>query len=166
MLTLKSISAVVLAVLTFGGCSSDDVAGAQTPFALSGAGGFVALSVQDLAASEQWYTQKLGMTVKLRFPKQNGVEVVVLQADRLLVELVANDAARTLPASDPASSDRVLLRGPFKAGFLVDNFESTVSTLQSRGASIAFGPCPASSSQNANVIFRDNSGNLLQLIAR
>jgi catechol 2,3-dioxygenase-like lactoylglutathione lyase family enzyme len=163
---LKSIFTSVIVTLSFTGCSSEAVVDAQTPTPIPGAGGFVALSVANLAASEQWYTQKFGMTVKLRVPKQNGVEVVVLQADRLLVELVSNDAARSLPATDPAVSDRALLHGPFKAGFLVDNFDAAVSTLQGRGASIAFGPFPASSSQNANVIFRDNSGNLLQLIAR
>jgi catechol 2,3-dioxygenase-like lactoylglutathione lyase family enzyme len=166
MSLIKSIVAVVIVSLSYSGCSSDSVVDAQTPATIPGAGGFVALSVANLAASEQWYTQKFGMTVKMRIPKQNGVEGVVLQADRLLVELIANDAARSLPANDPAASDRTLLHGPLKAGFLVDNFDAAVATLQSRGASVAFGPFPATSSQNANVIFRDNSGNLLQLIAR
>ena len=148
------------------GCSTDGPLRAQTPAAAATTGGFFALSVQDLAASEQWYTEKLGMTVKMRVPAQGGTAVTVLGAGNLLVELVSNDAARSLPSTDPAASERVLLRGPFKVGFMVDNLDAMVASLRARGADIAFGPYPASASQNANVIVRDNAGNLIQIIAR
>lgn len=47
-------------------------------------------------------------------------------------------------------------------GVIVSDFEKTLSTLKERGADIAFGPFPARPGQRANVIVRDNAGNLIQ----
>lgn len=148
-------------------CSpTESTVDAQNPQTMTGASGFFALSVADLAGSERWYAEKFGMTTLMRIPKQNGIEVAVLGSGNFLVELVANDAARNLAPGDAAANDRVLLRGPFKVGLIVDAFDAAVAALRSRGAEIAFGPFPASGSQKANVIVKDNSGNLIQVIGR
>jgi len=47
-------------------------------------------------------------------------------------------------------------------GVIASDFEKTLSTLKERGADIAFGPFPARPGQRANVIVRDNAGNLIQ----
>ena len=45
---------------------------------------------------------------------------------------------------------------------IASDFEKTLSTLKERGTDIAFGPFPARPGQRANVIVRDNAGNLIQ----
>ena len=47
---------------------------------LTATGGYFAVSVADLEASERWYEEKLGLEVTLRPPTAAGVAVVVLQA--------------------------------------------------------------------------------------
>ena len=44
-------------------------------------------------------------------------------------------------------------------------FDSVVSQLRARGVEIAFGPFPARENQRANVLIRDNAGNLIQIFA-
>jgi len=47
-----------------------------------------------------------------------------------------------------------------------DDFDGAVARLKARGVEIAFGPCPAREGQRANVLIRDNAGNLIQLFGR
>jgi len=42
-------------------------------------GSFFALSVADLKASAQWYSEKFGLKVALEVPKTNGAAVIVLE---------------------------------------------------------------------------------------
>jgi catechol 2,3-dioxygenase-like lactoylglutathione lyase family enzyme len=120
-------------------------------------GAFFALSVQNLAESVQWYSDKLGLTVTLEAHNGN-VDVTAVEGGGLLVELIHD------PAATPAGVPRPeLLHGVFKAGFLVKDFEKTVAELRTRGVDIAFGPFPAHDKQRANVIIRDNVGNLIQI---
>ena len=58
------------------------------------------------------------------------------------------------------------VHGVFKSGLIVEDFDRTVAALRSRGVEIAFGPFPKSSTQRANVIVRDNAGNLIQFFGR
>ena len=51
-----------------------------------------------------------------------------------------------------------------KAGVVVKDFDRTVGELRGRGVEIVLGPFPKSETQRANVLLRDNAGNLLQLI--
>jgi catechol 2,3-dioxygenase-like lactoylglutathione lyase family enzyme len=134
--------------------------------AFAAAGAFMAFSVADLAASTKWYAQKLGMSVVLRPPPGNGVAVVVLEGGGLIVELLHNQAAVPLRTAAPAVSHTTLVHGVFKAGVVVDDFDRTVAMLRERGVDIAIGPFPARDGQRANVIVRDNSGNLIQFFGK
>jgi len=96
------------------------------------------------------------MHVVISVPKKDGVAVSVLEGSGLIVELIQNDQAA------PAGKDRVLVHGPFKVGAIVSDFERVLAQLKARGADIAYGPYPASADQRANVIVRDNDGNLIQ----
>jgi len=120
-------------------------------------GTFFALSVANLAASTAWYRDKLGLRVVMEIPPQGGTAVTVLEGDGLIIELLQRDGAR------PPSGDVQLTHGFFKAGIVVKDLDRTLALLRGRGVEIAFGPYPASDAQRANVILRDNSGNLLQL---
>jgi catechol 2,3-dioxygenase-like lactoylglutathione lyase family enzyme len=141
-------------------------AGAQAPEhpparpVLNTAGSFFGLSVADIVASTRWYRDKLGLTVVMEVPGGNGPAVTTLEGGGLTVELVQHPAAR------PLSQDAVMVHGFFKAGVVVDDFEATLTTLRERRIEIAFGPFPARNGQRANVIVRDNAGNLIQVIGR
>jgi catechol 2,3-dioxygenase-like lactoylglutathione lyase family enzyme len=124
------------------------------PFKATGA--FFALSVADIRASAKWYSEKLGLKVVMEVPKTAGSAVIVLEGGGLIVELIQNDDA--LPMSKA--------HGLFKAGVLVEDFERTVAMLRARAVEIAYGPYPARENQRANVIIRDNSGNLIQFFGQ
>ena len=140
--------------------------GASTAPALTAAGAFIALSVPDLDASVAWYTDKLGLRVVMDPPAYQGTKVKVLEGGGLVVELLHNPAAVPLRTAAPAINHTTLVHGLFKAGFAVTDYDRALATLRERGVEIAMGPFPAQNGQRANVIIRDNAGNLLQLFAR
>jgi hypothetical protein len=59
--------------------------------------------------------------------------------------------------------DAALVQGIFKVGLEVIDFDHTLAVLRERGVIIAYGPYPASATQRANVIIKDNAGNLIQI---
>jgi catechol 2,3-dioxygenase-like lactoylglutathione lyase family enzyme len=129
----------------------------RQPGLTSARGAFFALSVSDIGASERWYTEKLGLTVFMRVPKTGQSTVVGLAGGGLIVELIQLDSAT------PAKKDAELTHGIFKVGFIVDSLDKTVALLKARHVDIVLGPFPARQNAIANVIIRDNAGNLIQL---
>jgi catechol 2,3-dioxygenase-like lactoylglutathione lyase family enzyme len=129
---------------------------------LTAKGAFLALSVPDLDASVQWYTEKLDLRVVKREPPQGGTAFALLEGNGLLVELVDRDQAVPLAVAAPRVENETLVHGVFKAGVLVADFERTVALLRERQVPFAHGPFPARPDQRANVIVRDNAGNLIQ----
>jgi len=134
--------------------------------AFTSTGAFLGLSVPDLEASVAWYTEKLGLRTVMTPPPYQGTRVVVLEGAGLIVELLHNPAAVPLSTAAPTIDHTTLVHGLFKAGFLVEDYDRALATLRQRGVEIAMGPFPARDGQRANVIIRDNAGNLLQLIDR
>jgi catechol 2,3-dioxygenase-like lactoylglutathione lyase family enzyme len=138
--------------------------GSETPF--TSAGAFLALSVSDVAASARWYREKLGLRVVLEPPRSNEATVVVLEGGGLIVELLQHRDGKALSATAPGVRENFKVHGFFKAGLIVEDFDRTVAALRSRGVEIAFGPYPKSTTQRANVIVRDNAGNLIQFFGK
>lgn len=134
------------------------------PFTTSAA--FFALSVQDLEASVRWYGEKLGLRVVMRPPPDEKARVAVLEGNGLIVELLQLADAVPLSRAAPTVTANYLVHGYFKAGIVVDDFDQTLEALRARGVEIAMGPFPARSGQRANVLVRDNSGNLIQFFGR
>lgn len=132
----------------------------------TGIGAFFALSVADRDASARWYTEKLGLRVAMSSPAANGAAATVLEGNGLIVELVQLDAAKPLATAAPGVQGPLFVHGPFKVGVIVENYQQTLELLRSRGVEIAFGPFPARNDQRANVIVRDNAGNLIQFFSR
>jgi hypothetical protein len=79
---------------------------------------------------------------------------------------VEHDAARPLSAISPGVKESRYVHGIFKAGVIVSDFEKTLALLKARNAEIAFGPYPARADQRANVMVRDNAGNLIQFFGK
>jgi hypothetical protein len=94
------------------------------------------------------------------------VAATILEGGGVIVELL--ELARAVPLSKAAPSvhEAELVHGIFKAGIIVEDFDATVAVLRSRGVEFAFGPYPAREGQRANVIVRDNTGNLIQFFGR
>jgi len=130
--------------------------------AFTATGAFIALSVADLDASVRWYSEKLGLRVVQRPPKFEQSTAVILEGGGLIVELVHRDDATSLTAVAPGVKANYLVHGIFKAGIIVDDFDKTLSMLKARGVEIAIGPFPKRGEQRANVIVRDNGGNMIQ----
>jgi catechol 2,3-dioxygenase-like lactoylglutathione lyase family enzyme len=153
-------------LLLFAGVALVRTAAAQTASAgepaFTSRGAFFALSVADLGASTRWYAEKFGLTVVMHPPKQDKAEVTVLEGGGLIVELLQRDDAMPLSRAAPSITGTYQVHGLFKAGVIVDDFDKTVAALKRRGVEIAFGPYAASATQRANVIVRDNAGNLIQ----
>jgi catechol 2,3-dioxygenase-like lactoylglutathione lyase family enzyme len=146
--------------------SAQAIAPAPAPSepAFSAKGAFFALSVADVDASVNWYSEKFGMAAVLRPPKIDGSTAVVLEGGGLIVELLQRDDAMPLTKAAPSVDRNYRVHGFFKAGVVVDDFDATVARLKARGVAIAMGPFPKTPEQRANVIVRDNSGNLIQFI--
>ncbi len=150
--------------------AADPVPPTQAPPAgqpvVTASGAFFAMSVPDVQASSRWYSEKLGLHVVMQLPKRDKVAVVVLEGGGLIVELIQDDDASPLPEAAPRVKENTLVHGIFKAGAVIADFDRTVATLRERGVEVAYGPYPAKADQRANIIIRDNAGNLIQLFGQ
>src|SRR5687768_13797475 len=128
---------------------------------------FIGLSVLDLDASTQWYSDKLGLEVTRQFARTDETRsrAALLQGGGVTVELVQHDDAVPLRTILPRPGGALYVHGIFKVGMTIDNFDETVAALRTRGVDIAFGPFPAREDQPANIMIRDNVGNYIQLFA-
>lgn len=134
------------------------VAGTAGPLA-GATGAFIALSVPDLEASARWYTERLGLRRVMTIPGAGPIAGgAALEGDGIFVELLQRTDAKPGPA--PAE----LTHGIAKAGILVADFDRTVAALKARGVIFFAGPYPARPGQRANVMFKDNAGNMLQVL--
>ena len=84
----------------------------------------------------------------------------------LSVELVQHDDAVPLGSLKTTTNGAIAVHGLFKVGVTIDDFDATLAALKSRGVEIAYGPYPKRPDQPANVIIRDNAGNLIQISGR
>jgi catechol 2,3-dioxygenase-like lactoylglutathione lyase family enzyme len=132
---------------------------AQAPV-FNATGAFFALSVPDVQASSRWYSEKLGLRVTMNIPASNSPAVIVLEGGGLIVELIQHADAKA------SGRDPVLTHGFTKAGFMVEDLDRTLVALRERSVEIAYGPFPKRADQRANVIIKDNGGNLIQLFGR
>jgi catechol 2,3-dioxygenase-like lactoylglutathione lyase family enzyme len=129
-------------------------------------GAFFALSVADMKASARWYQERFGLTAVMQSPKADGAGVTVLEGGGLIVELIDRDDAVPLRKATSGITDILKVHGIVKAGVVVDDFEKTLALLKERRVEIAFGPFPAKANQRANVIVKDNEGNLIQFFGK
>ncbi|HEX6316456.1 MAG TPA: VOC family protein [Gemmatimonadaceae bacterium] len=151
---------LLLAVVIFAlPASSLAQSASDAPFATA-QGGFFALSVRDLAASVAWYTEKLGLRSVMTVPRTGKIAgVAALEGNGLLVELLQHDDAVARNGASPE-----LTRGIAKAGVIVTDFDRAVAALRARGVEITSGPYPPRPAMRANLMFRDNEGNTIQVL--
>lgn len=116
-------------------------------------GAFLGAFVAELEPSVSWYRDKLGLEVVER----PDPAVAILEGNGLIVELIQH--------KDAKARAQGYVQGVFKAGAIVDDFDALVARFRAKKADIAYGPFPARGKQRANVIVRDNEGNLIQFFA-
>ncbi len=90
----------------------------------------------------------------------------VLQGGGLTIELIQHDDARPLREAAPDAKGALFVHGVFKVGVVVENYAEALATLRARQVEIAMGPFPARGDQPANLIIKDNAGNLIQVLAK
>ena len=134
---------------------------ATTPAFRAVEGAFFALSVQDVEASARWYAEKFGLTVVTRSSTPD-VSVALLSGNGLDIELLA--FKNSVAATDPFDPKGPRPRGIVKVGFVVTDLDRTLAALRAKGVVVVLGPFPARKDQRANVVIRDNSGNLIQIL--
>ena len=139
--------------------------GANKSAILETRGAFIGISVPDVQASANWYSEKLGLQVIFQPPPSGPSTVIVLEGGGLIVELLQDNRAVPLSQAAPSISANYLVHGVFKAGVIVKQYEKLVTALQERGIPIALGPFPETAEQPANLLIRDNAGNLIQFIS-
>ena len=129
---------------------------------LQTSGAFFAVSVADARATARWYTEKLGLSIVMDVPRQPQTKAatIVLRGGGLTVEIVQQDDAVPPQKTGPA------VHGIFKAGVVVNDFDKALGELKARKVEIAMGPWPARPDQPANVIVKDNAGNLIQIFGK
>src|SRR5688500_9422604 len=76
-------------------------------------GAFFALSVADINASADWYSEKLGLKIIMQPPKAGTTTVIVLEGGGLIVELIQQDDALPLSEAAPTINDNTLVHGIF-----------------------------------------------------
>jgi len=122
-------------------------------------GAFFALVVSDIDASEQWYREKLGLKTVLPVTRQGRFAFTTLEGHNLIVELMQDAQAVAKKEASP-------VYGMSKAGVIIEDFDKTVAFLKSRGVEIVAGPFPTRSDMRANVVVKDNAGNLIQFFGK
>jgi catechol 2,3-dioxygenase-like lactoylglutathione lyase family enzyme len=129
---------------------------------------FFALSVADAEASARWYSEKLGLMVTNRLPRndQTKSSMILVQGGGLTVELVQHDEAVPLRNFIPEPRGSLYVHGIFKVGVAVDNFDEAIAALRARGVAIPIGPFPRRPDQPANAIIQDNAGNYIQIFGK
>ena len=144
---------------------SSPQAGGNPSSIVEARGAFLGLSVPDVQASASWYSEKLGLQVIFQPPPSGPSTVIVLEGGGLIVELLQDNRAVPLSQAAPSISANYLVHGIFKAGVVVKQYDKLVTALQERGIPIALGPFPETAEQPANLLIRDNAGNLIQFIS-
>ena len=158
----RRVTAGALLWMALSGPSGTGGAARQNPAFQQVSGAFLAVSVKDLNASVSWYAAAFDLKVVMSSGEAGSAQVKVLEGNGLIVELIQLPSAVPLAKAAPAVKDKQSLHGLFKAGAIVADFDRLVATLRARRVEIAYGPFPRRDTQRANVIVRDNEGNLLQ----
>ena len=121
-----------------------------------------AISVPDIDASIAWYREMLGFEIEKRFEIPGGLaQVAMLLRGDMRIELFQPGKG------EPMSEDRrhpnrdILTHGNKHVAFAVPNARAAAEDLVARGADLVF---IGEFEFGSNAFFRDNAGNLVELV--
>lgn len=125
---------------------------------------FVGISVADLAKSDAWYRNVFGMKQVFE-TKFDGGAVSVLETDWLMIELLHQDAAKSLEQVSP-DTPNYLVHGVFKLGLFVPDLDARLAALAKHDIKPASQIYVDKVNKTRNVFIRDPDGNRWQLFER
>jgi catechol 2,3-dioxygenase-like lactoylglutathione lyase family enzyme len=163
------------AVFLAGGCvtempsderPSQTATGPSDPLTLGGTQ-FLAVSVDDLETSRQWYQSTFELRTTMdQTSADSSVHTVVMESPSLVVELSEHRAAQSLEAYAGRPTPTFLVHGFFKGALLVADLDSAVAVLQAREVD-GLSPIRADTTSASRFAFlRDPDGNFLQFLER
>ncbi|MFC4122828.1 VOC family protein [Nonomuraea zeae] len=122
----------------------------------------VGLSVtrEDLDATIEWYSGKLGFAVDQRFDSHGSTFVFIVSGD-VKIELLAGAATRQAPAGDVLTSMDPSRLHHFCLA--VDDLDMTVSRLRDLGVELIGGPMEVAAIGQRIAFVTDNLGNIIEL---
>jgi catechol 2,3-dioxygenase-like lactoylglutathione lyase family enzyme len=123
----------------------------------------LALSVADLEASARWYRELFGLATTMDVRADSNTQVRILTSEHLVVELIADKRAKPVAEHAGSQVPMTQVHGIFKAGFFVPDLDSAIAVLRERHIPVEGRWLE---SRPRNLMLRDNSGNLIQLIER
>jgi hypothetical protein len=128
---------------------------------------FLAISVADVELAARWYSRAFDLALLKDVPaKDSQAHTRLLHSPELVVELSQHATAKSLQQYAGAPTPTFLVHGFFKAGMFVENLDRSVELLRRRGVA-NIGSVQADALMGLRwVLFRDNSGNFLQLLER
>ncbi len=128
---------------------------------------FSAMIVSDIEKSITWYVDVIGFEVlnKKEFPDA-GFKQANLKRGNVLVELIEMDKAVSVEKAIPNYNGKTRIRGLFKIGFLISDFDEWIDHLTAKKAQFHGSVVTNAESGKRMVIFKDPDGNRIQFFEK
>ncbi|MFI0444069.1 VOC family protein [Actinomadura sp. 6N118] len=120
----------------------------------------LSVTAEDLDATIEWYTSKLGFTVDQRFDSHATTFVFIVSGD-VKIELMAGASSRQAPTDnvltsmDPARLHHFCLA--------VEDLDAAISQLGAQGVDLIGGPMKVADIGQRIAFISDNLGNIIEL---
>ena len=126
---------------------------------------FWAISVPDLDATIEWYSERLGFRL-IHSAQRGDIRVALLRSADVVLEVVSIPTAIAREQVAPPIERDFQLHGVFKVGVFVEDLEAQISRLETRGVEFVSEIYYDPNLDARSAIVKDNSGNSVQLFER
>ena len=128
---------------------------------------FSAMIVTNIDTSINWYTDVLGFEVlNLVVSKERGFRQSNLKKDAIAIELIELDSAISIKDVAPNYTSKTRVKGFFKTGFLVSDFDKWMSHLNKKEVNFHGSVVTDESNGKRMVIIKDPDGNRIQIFEK
>jgi methylmalonyl-CoA/ethylmalonyl-CoA epimerase len=125
----------------------------------------VGISVPNVSASIEWYTQMLGFRlVSDKYFEKLPARIAFMEHGDFSIELFEVDGAAPLPEDRRVPNLDIRTHGTKHVAYAVDDLKTLMDTLKSKGVDVAMDIFPMEGDLVAFI--RDNTGNLIELIQK
>ena len=126
----------------------------------------VMISTDDYAGTLEWYQEMLGFSVQLEWtvPEFPGVKLAYLALGEFLIEVVETPTAFQSKATPEDLATALQDRGFGHLAFSVTDVDAAADSLSRRGVHFVLPPTSFPDVARRVTFFRDNNGNLLELV--
>lgn len=123
----------------------------------------VGVSVPDVSASIEWYTQMLGFRlVSDQYFEKLPARIAFMEHGDFSIELFEVEGAAPLPEDRRVPNLDIRTHGTKHIAYAVDDLKTLMDRLKSKGVDVAMDLFPMEGDLVAFI--RDNTGNLIELI--